>query len=259
MAPKAKELFTELTTATVIDIDAVLHEDAECSAQHKGHTMPFVVVNQSVSEQPPTNAYVLNVAFWSFLGFLVFEAAFAVIANSQSMLADAEAMAIDALTYVLNLWAERVKNRKLSGEFMGPEDIIRQNYQRELQHLYLEIIPPLLSAVALIAVTVVTLREAWSTLFGDIGVDGKDDVSVPLMFIFSGANLLLDVVNVTCFARAHSAFGMDVFGDKKHNRSIENSIRTSRTRTDGSVVHEGTALLSDVESPKLAGSDYGLE
>ena len=34
------------------------------------------------------------------------------------------------------------------------------------------------------------------------------DVDVSLMFWFSAANLVLDFVNVGCFARAHQAFGL---------------------------------------------------
>jgi Co/Zn/Cd efflux system component len=40
----------------------------------------------------PTNECVLNVAFFSFFGFMILQAVFALIVKSESMLADSEAM-----------------------------------------------------------------------------------------------------------------------------------------------------------------------
>ena len=63
---------------------------------------------QGVHSVKPSNEYVLNVAFFSFVSFLILQAVFAIIAHSQSMLADCEAMGVDALTYLFNLLAERL-------------------------------------------------------------------------------------------------------------------------------------------------------
>ena len=59
---------------------------------------------RTVSSEPSTK-YVLNIAFFSFIIFTIFEAAFAMIAHSQSMMADAQAMSIVALSYLFNLGA----------------------------------------------------------------------------------------------------------------------------------------------------------
>jgi hypothetical protein len=67
------------------------------------------------SSSKPTNEYVLNVAFYSFVGFMSVQAVFALIANSEAMLVDSEAMSVDAFTYLFNLWAERIKREPLSG------------------------------------------------------------------------------------------------------------------------------------------------
>ena len=170
--------------------------------------------------EKPSNEYVLNVAFYSFVGFMLFQAGFAVIANSASMLADCEAMAVDAMTYLFNLCAERIKNKPLSDkELAMPEE--QRSLRREEQRLWLELIPPLISVTCLIVIVIMTMLEAIDE-FRD-QAKGDDDVSVPIMLIFSGANLLLDFVNVVCFARSGSTFGIQTVRDE--HEEIRNSFR----------------------------------
>jgi Co/Zn/Cd efflux system component len=154
-----------------------------------------------------------NVAFFSFLGFMAVQAVFALIAHSQSMLADSEAMSVDALTYLFNMCAERIKNRPFSEHELSLPSPVRLR-RRTMKRLYLELIPPLISVTTLIIVTVFVLRDSLQTLFGEHGEydQADDDVDVSIMLLFSGINLLLDIVNVTCFARAHQAFGLQTMG-----------------------------------------------
>jgi Co/Zn/Cd efflux system component len=160
----------------------------------------------------------LNIAFFSFVIFCIFETVFALIANSQSMLADAQAMSIDAMSYLFNMGAEYLKKKPLSSKqeslccFLTPQE---QRRERELRRLYLELIPPTISVIVLISVTIQTLVQAFESLMGhtkDISGgdkdDDEDDVSVALMFGFSAANLVLDILNVTCFARAKANYGL---------------------------------------------------
>lgn len=184
-----------------------------------------------------SNEYVLNVAFLSFVGFLLVQAFFALIANSQAMLADSEAMSVDALTYLFNLMAERVKTRPFSVEELELPETQRL-YRRELQRLYLELIPPAVSIMTLMGVTLVTLKEALSSLFGESPTDSDDDdVSVPIMLLFSGANLLLDIVNVTCFAQANSIYGLDITRPSSRKQTMELGVSED-------VAYESTSLLN---------------
>lgn len=178
-----------------------------------------------------SNEYVLNFAFLSFVGFLLVQAIFAIIANSQAMLADCEAMSVDAVTYLFNLWAERAKKMPLDNE----REMTRheRTYHRELRRLYLELVPPAISCTTLIGITIITLREAFATLRGTDGGE-EEDVSVVIMMIFSSANLLLDIVNVTCFARAGSLFGLDVV--QYENKAIYDAIANERTPLTASDV-----------------------
>ncbi|KAL7579889.1 hypothetical protein ACA910_004896 [Epithemia clementina (nom. ined.)] len=189
-----------------------------------------LVKPQAPHKKKPSNEQVLNVAFFSFVGFLMVQAVFALIANSQSMLADSEAMSVDAITYLFNLCAERIKNRPYTeAELrMSKED---REHHRELQRLYLEMIPPAISVLALIAITCYAFSDACKTFYGSADDDEEGDVSVPIMFFFSGANLMLDIINVTCFARADMTFSLDIL---QQERSM---IRESMK---GHPHHEGT-------------------
>lgn len=167
----------------------------------------------------PTNEFVLNVAFITFMGFLIIEAVFAIIANSQSMLADAMAMSVDAFTYLFNLMAERLKSKhddNASHHSYGAHDgmakddemMMRQKMlNRKIKKLYLELVPPLISVVALISVSIYAFLGAIETIVNhkphpkheNTGEEGETNVSV--MFLFSTANLLLDIVNMAFFAK----------------------------------------------------------
>ena len=154
---------------------------------------------------------------------MILEAIFAVIAGSQSMLEDAEAMSVDALTYLFNLWAEKFKHRPYTAKELALPANVRE-YHREKTRLYLELVPPFLSVSILIVVTVLALRDAFESLNQPPDAE-EDDVDVNLMLIFSGMNLILDIVNVTCFARAHQAFGLSEV--KKEHPVTRYSARNS--------------------------------
>jgi hypothetical protein len=160
------------------------------------------------------------------------------------MLEDAEAMSVDALTYLFNLYAERIKHRPYSEEELEMPAQTR-DYRRELSRLYLELVPPLISVCTLIVVTVLATRDAYDTLRQD-EAEGED-VDVNIMIIFSGLNLLLDIVNVFCFARANQAFG--IFDRKRE--SVTSSIRQNPI---DAVEMESLLTDGDQSSHRLEGS-----
>jgi Co/Zn/Cd efflux system component len=221
------------------------HTEAKAKMSKREDTAP---PENGRSSSKPTNEYVLNVAFYSFVGFMSVQAVFALIANSEAMLADSEAMSVDAFTYLFNLWAERIKKEPQSGH---DSSVVLHNYRQELRRLYLELIPPAISVATLIVVTVFTLRDAVKTMQGSESGEEDQDVDISIMLFFSGLNLLLDVVNVTCFARADSAFGLNVIRHKGvgFSESIRESLRTSSS----SNADENSNLLP------LAGSEVELE
>lgn len=133
-------------------------------------------------------------AFASFFGFTLLQFAFALGAHSQAMMADCAAMAVDAMTYLFNYGAEHVKHLQHHGHHH------HRTTRQKLQVLYLELIPPSISVTTLIAVTVVSFKQAIQVLLED---DADDAVSpdVLIMLVFSALNLALDGVNVFCFAK----------------------------------------------------------
>ena len=179
----------------------------------------------------PSNETLLCVAFVSFLGFTTIQSVVALIAQSEAMLGDCAAMAVDAFTYGFNLYAERKKNEddefqggaeeaeiELSAASTGEEnatthDDEREKLERHLQsrrrHLHLELVPPLVSVTFLLIVVGFVLHESIQTLILDAHRSEKEQSrpNLVLMMTFSILNLLLDVVNVTCFARAKHLMG----------------------------------------------------
>jgi Co/Zn/Cd efflux system component len=153
--------------------------------------------SRSLSDQDTLSQ---NVAFGSFLGFTLLQFVFALAANSEAMLADCAAMSVDAVTYLFNFCAERLKRREDTEEekLLSPEVLHRW---RKLRRLYLELFPPLISVATLVVVTILTLKKAIQIIVED-GRDIKNLPDVQIMLVFSALNLLLDALNVTCFARA---------------------------------------------------------
>ena len=172
------------------------------------------------------------------MGFATVQTVVAFIAQSDAMLGDSAAMAVDALTYGFNLYAEREKNNQDGIEDQTSEDQIdnielsstdmrdtaragndgegeternrleRQHLKRR-RHLHLELIPPLMSVSILIIVTTFVLRNAIQTLIIDAHRHESEQSrpNLMIMMVFSIVNLLIDVFNVTCFARAKHLMG----------------------------------------------------
>lgn len=178
-------------------------------------------------EQTPSNEYVLNVAFFSFLIFMITQAFFAIIAKSQSMLADSLAMSVDAFTYLFNLAAERLKHR--SRDHYNHRLSAEENKRRKkMIRLYLEFVPPMMSVTALIVVSVQAFMEAMETIMdSQVEMNGRDtdeshvlqlqeqeedEPNVRLMLFFSSLNLGLDILNVTCFSKVQN-FSLMSVGD----------------------------------------------
>lgn len=116
------------------------------------------------------------------------------------MMADCAAMFIDVITYLFNFLAERLKHSKRGGS----------TKQVRLRRLYLELVPPSISVTSLLLVIFTTLREAFTTI---LIVDESQQSETPdltIMVIFSALNLLLDVMNVGCFARVDQMGGFFV-------------------------------------------------
>jgi hypothetical protein len=149
-------------------------------------------------------------------------------------------MYVDVVTYLFNFLAERLKH--------GDSSMSSRNLR--LRRLYLELIPPTVSVVTLIAVTVMALREAIASLTSTTPVEA--DPNINLMLLFSGLNMLLDLLNVGCFARVDQAVGLEVF----HATSGMPCPSDPNVPKDESVVTERTPLMTfDDERTESIASD----
>lgn len=145
-------------------------------------------------------------------------------------------MYVDVVTYLFNFLAERFKHQVQETSSIRPRD-------GRLYRLYLELVPPLISVTTLLVVTVLGLRDAIKTL----RESPKEQINQPdirIMLWFSGMNLLLDFLNVTCFARVNQEFGMSQL---QNQYNIFRSQRDDDESAEG-VPTEATVLLSKLET-----------
>ena len=200
----------------------------------------------------PSNIYLLNVAFYSFAIFALGQMVVAVfIAKSQAMIGDSSAMVVDSLTYLFNSYAERIKNRSLEegdDHTLTEAERDARRLARTRQRLWLEILPPLCSVLTLICLTIYIILDACTTLAGkgDAGEDDAPDIGI--MFFFSALNLALDILNVTCFARARHAFGFAVIDEDRHRYLFA---------YDGSLHNQFADSLRVRSEVDLSGMDNG--
>ncbi len=192
---------------------------------------------------PPSNKKLLCIAFVSFQSFATVQIFVALYAGSEAMLGDSVAMMVDALTYLFNLIAERQKEiyaARLQQQTNFSSEITdvtrtRMVLQYRKYTYQLELIPPLVSVSILMVVTVVVMKEAVHTLILDSQRDAslQSDPNVDLMVIFSFFNLLLDVLNVGCFASASHALGYKTTS----SGDTDGIEMTSKTDVPGETCH----------------------
>mmetsp|Transcript_7162 Transcript_7162/g.12993 ORF Transcript_7162/g.12993 Transcript_7162/m.12993 type:complete len:385 (-) Transcript_7162:198-1352(-) len=126
---------------------------------------------------------------------------------------------------------------------------LERQLQSRKRHLHLEIIPPVMSVTILMVVISVVLHNAIQTLILDLHRSEKEQ-SIPdldLMFKFTTANLVLDLVNVTCFARANHLMGYKT-GDNEEK--MDRDQKCDVVDTDGD-----NGIYDAVESIPEVGND----
>jgi Co/Zn/Cd efflux system component len=225
------------TAAPNDDEDRVVDNDAKNELAPNVEDVPQTV-HSNAHPQPgtsrrrcmgiPSNECILGTAFTSFTTFALTQLVFAFIAGSAAMKGDSAAMIVDAVTYLFNWMAERRKNcfdelydaskllQQQDVEQNNGEDpvvlrsaaYIRNRDKRKLT-VQLEIVPPLFSILSLVSVTVYIIHKSVTTLILDANrpVSEQAVPNLKIMLTFSSMNLALDILNVTCFARAKHLLG----------------------------------------------------
>jgi len=114
--------------------------------------------------------------------------------------------------------AERLKSRTLTDEEtkLAPHDL---ELRMKLHTLYLELFPPLVSVLTLMYVTCTTFQVATFTLM-HLDLQEQNAACQPdlkVMMIFSALNLLLDIMNVTFFARVQQTIINPLYLETRRN------------------------------------------
>ena len=208
-----------------------------------------------------SNEYALGVAFYSFLGFTIVQAAFATYAQSSAMIADTMAMFVDVGTYLFNLLAERMKNAEIYHISAEQESLQAfSSYQinrRKIRLLYFELIPPLISVSTLLIVTTNTLEAAISTFIVKDDVEEDDQPHLVIMMSFSSINLLIDFLNVSCFARAKQSYRIITCGRERDEDMLLH--KTDVTTNEDSSASIGIENVSNVDDSVLYEDDLSYE
>lgn len=246
----------------------VTPEGSDCNNEKSSETSSsspplFKVRATAFSPDPelPTNERLLGTAFFTFLIFALVQITFAVIAGSKAMMGDSAAMIVDSMNYLFNWAAERRKNRfdelNANADHNNTDDdvvvdpvraaFVRQRNRRKLI-LQLEIIPPVISVMALVVVTATIIKSAVDALQDDglaavdsgTGTD-QQQPNIYIMMGFSSFNLLLDFVNVFCFARAKHLLGYATRDDAtvKEDADFCDAASSSYPPTTTAVVVKG--------------------
>jgi Co/Zn/Cd efflux system component len=166
------------------------------------------------------------------MGFAIAQTIAAVVAGSEALMGDSAAMMVDALTYLFNWYAERKKHSHAENLREKPTGRAVLEYRKYAYQL--ELVPPLLSVSTLLVVTGVVLNKAIHVLI----LDSKRDVSeqadpnVHLMMLFSFLNLLLDFLNVFCFAKAKHALGYQTNPNERADDDDRRQVKTMRSLLD---------------------------
>lgn len=132
-------------------------------------------------------------------------------------------MMVDTLTYLFNWYAERQK--RAYSEVLARGDSIGEIAMLRFRkyHLILELVAPFASVSILLVVTGFVLQKAIHVLVLDASRDIslQSNPNITWMIVFSSLNLLLDILNVSCFARAQHALGYKtkVESDTDHKRA----------------------------------------
>jgi hypothetical protein len=140
------------------------------------------------------------------------------------MMADTAAMMVDAITYGFNLYAERQKATAT-----------------KVQKLHLELVPPLISVTTLIIVNIFVTRKSIIMIRNPVPILPADQPKLVVMFAFSTLNLVLDLINVTCFARANRLFGFEIdtgADEAKQRKNLHSQLHDNDEEEDW-IVDQG--------------------
>ncbi len=173
-----------------------------------------------------SNQRLLQVTTCLFLLFVIAEFIGSIRSNSLSLLGDASAMSIDVVAYLCNMIAEYLKRNSSNDLSAGT-------------NFTLTILVPLFSIMCLLVVTSYIIYDAIIVLRKPPKVD---DVSIEVLYTFSGVNLLIDIIcSVLFLARAK-----DIFDEPSLLPHIHVFMESSVELADEDFSHNDEDLIHEV-------------
>jgi Co/Zn/Cd efflux system component len=192
----------------------------------------------------PSNVTLLSVAFISFSLFSIVQLMFSIVAGSSALLGDSVAMMVDAFTYFVNWYAEREKARYFKENAFNTITSASELARRK-RFLRLEIIPSLLSVVALLTVTIIVLNDAVHVIMIDShraqSQQGTPDLDI--MMILSICNLAVDLINVICFYRGGGLLGYATVSHSQGGKQANLNMCSAYTHVFADTLR-GVAVLA---------------
>lgn len=161
------------------------------------------------------------------------------------------AMTVDAITYLFNYGAERMKHRLQYGGIPDENEDDNNSQsrtnddKRELQRLLLELVPPSISATTLMIVTILTMSQSIHIILSDSPKENPPDITI--MLVFSALNLVLDGFNVLEFSRVDHVVLSVTNVHHEHSRHFHHHHHhtTGHCSKESGPPTEATELLED--------------
>lgn len=141
-------------------------------------------------EKVRQNTKILVVTAVAFTIFVIAEIIGALVSNSISLLGDAFAMSIDVITYLSNIYAERVKLDSPDGKTLSLKS-----------QIVIDIIVPIFSTIALLSISIYVLISAIDVIKNydaDSETSGSK-VDIAFLYGFASANMGIDLLSVFLF------------------------------------------------------------
>jgi Co/Zn/Cd efflux system component len=188
--------------------------------------------DKDFEDERPSNERLLLIAFVTFATFTMLQTVAAFVAGSEAMMGDSGAMFVDAVTYLFNLEEYYQEPQHLSGGDALRRAKLKRRTKRKLI-LRMELIPPVISVATLLCVTAFVLHSSLRMILLDAhrARSEQGDPNLLLMLVFSCANLVLDLVNVFCFARAKRLCGYATSSKHLVPGGTQNSVGSPQFRT----------------------------
>jgi Co/Zn/Cd efflux system component len=231
-----------------IRVDSIPEIDQDVESESESNKERDALAKEK-KERLKQNTKILLITTIAFTLFVIAEIIGALVSNSISLLGDAMAMSVDVVTYLSNIYAERVKSKSVDGKSL---DLQAQ--------IVIDVIVPIFSAFALIGISIYVLSTAFDTLSNFDRNEEVGRVKIEFLYGFATANMGIDLLSMFMFyTRGWSTFqdlhsqDDEGVGDEKEEESESDTLKNAQSRDASDVaainelkdnIDEGNSLVA---------------